>query len=298
MKIDVSPKICDIIIPTKNRAQFLNRCISSIYKSNSFRDNLFNVIVSDNNSTDGTDLILNNYFFKSNFYYVKQKEDISGWENLYQLLSISQSKFVLVFSDHVLIEDDDFFEKILASLNYNSDLYFVPAVKNTIEIKSRKAYYKLNLLYQLFISHRFYFISGQIVSRELLCKKIESLKFNAYLFFYFYILNLNNKKNIVRINTFLKFESFSMQNRSWQYGDNGLLLDKLDLINGVNSLLIRYFLIFKLIVESNAVIPHIGLVNYKNTVLKISPKIGIFFYYYFSFLYVFKTRVKLLLNSI
>lgn len=293
MKIDVSPKICDIIIPTKNRADFLNRCISSIYKSNSFRDNLFNVIISDNNSKDGTDLISNNYFSKSNFYYVKQKEDISGWENLYQLLSISKSKFVLVFSDHVLIEDDDFFEKILSSLNSNSDLYFVPAVKNTIEIKSRKAFSELNLLYQLFISHRFYFISGQIVSRQLLSQKIEALKFNAYLFFYFFILNLNNKKSIVRINTFLKFESFSMQNRSWQYGENGLLLDKLNLINGVNSILIRYFLILKLLIESNSVIPHIGLGNYRNTVLKISPKIGIIFYYYFSFLYIFKIRVKL-----
>jgi hypothetical protein len=298
MRIDINHKICDIIIPTKNRSQFLNRCINSIYKSTSFRDSLFNIIVSDNNSSDDTDLISNNFISKRNFYYIKQKEDITGWENLYQLLSICQSKFVLVFSDHVLIEDDIFFEKILMSLNSNSDLYYIPAVKNTVDIKSKKLFSKLNLLHQLFISQRFYFISGQIISRELLIQKTEALKFNAYLFFYFYILNLNNKKYIIRINTFLIYESFSMQNRSWKYGDNGLLLDKLNLINGVNSFLIRYFLIFKLLIESNSVISHIGLVNYKNTVLKISPKIGTIFYYYFSFLYVFKTRVKLFLNSL
>jgi glycosyltransferase involved in cell wall biosynthesis len=298
MKINISPKICDIIIPTKNRSNFLNRCVESIYKSVSFRDDLFNIIVSDNNSTDGTDLICNKFISKGNFYFLKQNEDITGWENCYRLLCVSQSKFILVFSDHVLIEDLDFFDKIVMSLNFNSDLYFVPAVRNRVNLKSKKVSSKLNLLSQLFISHRFYFMSGQIISRELLCQKREALKFNAYLFFYFYILNLNKKKYVIRINTFLKYESFHMQNRSWQYGDNGLLLDKLDLINGVNSVLIRYFLIFKLLIESYSVIPHIGLVNYKNTVLKISPKSGIIFYYYFLFLYVFKTRVKLFLNSI
>jgi glycosyltransferase involved in cell wall biosynthesis len=298
MKVNIIPKICDIIIPTKNRSDFLNRCVESIYKSATFRDDLFNIIVSDNNSTDGTDLVCNRYISKSNFYFIKQKEDITGWENCYHLLCISQSKYILVFSDHILIEDDDFFDKILKSLKLNSDLYFVPAVRNSVDLNSKKVFSQLNLLVQLLISHRFYFMSGQIISQELLCQKTEALKFNAYLFFYFYILNLNNKKYVIRINTFLKYESFQMQNRSWQYGDDGLLLDKLNLINYVNSGLIRNFLVIKLLIESNSVIPHIGLVNYKKTVIKISPKFGTVFYYYFSFLYVFKTRVKLFLNSI
>lgn len=298
MKLDLSPKLCDIIIPTKNRSRLLNRLITSIYNSPSFREDLFNIIVSDNNSTDDTDLVLNKFISRNNFFFKKQQIDLKGWENAYDLIELSKSNFVLIFSDHVLIEDEFFFAKILQSLNVNIDLYYIPSVEKAFRGNSVKSFSQINFFQQLFTSKRFYFMSGQIISKSLLVQKSEFLRHNAYLFFYFFILNLNNRKNILRINTFFKYESFKMKNRSWNYGNDGLLLDKLTLINKLKDKSIRFLFIWKLLCESKSVIPHIGLVNYKRTLKSIESRIGLVFYYYFSIIFCLKSKIKTLIHGI
>jgi glycosyltransferase involved in cell wall biosynthesis len=296
MHHNYNKKLCDIIIPTKNRSLFLDRCINSIFNSVSYSSEFFNLIISNNNSSDTTKIILNQYEDRDDFFVINQTEDLSGWENLYSLIEFSDSKYILVLSDHAYIEDKFLFQKLINTLNSDCDLYYIPTIvenqTSKFEINKRKKNYKLNYFDRLHCSNRFYFITGQILSKSLLNERPSSLKYNSYLLFYFYIINLNNKNTIIKINSLISFKSFKMNERSWSYNSNGLLLDKLRSILFIRNRFLKNVLIFKLLFESRSIIPHIEHSDYKRTLNKISPIFGILFYLTFIYLYKIKCSVK------
>jgi glycosyltransferase involved in cell wall biosynthesis len=288
-------KLCDIVIPTKNRSSILNRCIKSIF-SNSFNSEFFNLIISDNNSSDDTKDVLNQFKDRDDFFVLNQTIDLTGWENLYSLIDFSQSKYIFVLSDHAHIEDNSIFQKLISTLNNDCDLYFVPTiVENQIsnfELNKNDKNYNLGYFDRLLISNRFYFSTGQIVSKSLLNTKYSSLKYNSYPLFYFYIVNLNTKGTIVRVNSLISFKSFKMNERNWSYNSNGLLFDKLHSILILNNLLLKNIFIFKLLWESKSIIPHVKRNDYRNTLKRISPVFGILFYFMFYYLYKIKFSVN------
>jgi glycosyltransferase involved in cell wall biosynthesis len=64
----------DIIIPTYNRKNYLKKAIDSVLKQ-SYKD--INIIISDNDSDDLTEELVNEYLSKyDNIYYYKQDINI------------------------------------------------------------------------------------------------------------------------------------------------------------------------------------------------------------------------------
>lgn len=77
-----SPKILSICIPTYNRAKYLNSCLLSIFDQSGMDSLPFEVIVSDNCSTDNTQAVANEYLKYSNFKYYRQNKNIGAPKNI------------------------------------------------------------------------------------------------------------------------------------------------------------------------------------------------------------------------
>lgn len=96
--------ILTIGIPTYNRSYYLNRCLRAIYNQIG-DDALFEVFVSDNDSSDDTKEIVSKYSkVYSNLRYHKNPENIGG-KNFEMVWSSALGEFVIA------VGDDDYFEK-------------------------------------------------------------------------------------------------------------------------------------------------------------------------------------------
>ena len=97
-------------MPTKNRAEYLQYAIKSILNQ-TFQD--FEIVVSDNNSTDGTEKVVKN-FKDSRIRYYNTKMDIpltANWNNAY---SFTEGKYF------ILMGDDDYFFPYALEDYYNA----------------------------------------------------------------------------------------------------------------------------------------------------------------------------------
>lgn len=95
--------LLSICIPTFNRAPHLEHCLQSIY-SQIGNNELIEVIVSDNASTDATPEIARTYASRySNMKYVRNDENIGADPNIFRVMNLAQGKFVK------LQGDDDFY---------------------------------------------------------------------------------------------------------------------------------------------------------------------------------------------
>lgn len=95
--------LLSICIPTYNRVHHLEHCLDSIF-SQIGSNELIEIIVSDNASTDATPEIANRYAARySNMKYVRNTENIGADPNIYQVMKLARGKFVK------LQGDDDFY---------------------------------------------------------------------------------------------------------------------------------------------------------------------------------------------
>lgn len=93
-----------IVIPTYNRKEILRKCLTLINNQTACRD-LFEVILVDDGSSDGTDLSVNeikkNYFFK--YIYQNNQGQAAARNNG---INNSQGRIILFIDDDVLIHKD------------------------------------------------------------------------------------------------------------------------------------------------------------------------------------------------
>ncbi|OBR65723.1 hypothetical protein A7K91_14260 [Paenibacillus oryzae] len=95
--------LLSICIPTYNRANHLEHCLDSIY-SQIGNNELFEVIVSDNASTDATPEIAQRYAARySNMKYIRNAKNIGADPNIFQVMKLARGKFVKIQGD------DDFY---------------------------------------------------------------------------------------------------------------------------------------------------------------------------------------------
>ena len=66
-----------ICIPTYNRAKHINNCLNSILLNELNND--FEIIISDNGSTDNTESIVHEYIDKLPIKYFKNEENICNY---------------------------------------------------------------------------------------------------------------------------------------------------------------------------------------------------------------------------
>lgn len=95
--------LLSICIPTYNRAPYLDTCLHLIY-SQIGNNELIEVVVSDNASTDATPAIIDKYrALYSNIRAVRNETNIEGDPNIYYVTTLGKGKFVKMQGD------DDYF---------------------------------------------------------------------------------------------------------------------------------------------------------------------------------------------
>jgi len=109
MQENISVKI-SILIPTFNRASYLHLCIKSFYNEIE-KHNLFEnteVIISDNNSSDNTKNVVEEFAKEQNFKirYFKNEENIGAVNNIIKLVSYASNDISLMFGDDDLVVPD------------------------------------------------------------------------------------------------------------------------------------------------------------------------------------------------
>ena len=105
-------KTLSICIPTFNRANCLRNCLNSIYESKKNSELNFDVCISDNNSTDDTQLIVDEYNNKLDIKYHKNNTNLGLGLNILKSVELSNSEFAWIIGN-----DDMIFSNTLEKVN-------------------------------------------------------------------------------------------------------------------------------------------------------------------------------------
>lgn len=103
-----------IAIPTFNRKESLQNLIKSLIKE---KNQSFNILVSDNNSKDGTEDMVKKFMtHHKNISYSKNKTNIGYSGNILRLYKLTKTKYIWFLSDDEILVPEAL-EKILISIN-------------------------------------------------------------------------------------------------------------------------------------------------------------------------------------
>jgi glycosyltransferase involved in cell wall biosynthesis len=92
-----------ICIPTYNRAKCLANCLNSIILCNSQSDFMFQVCVSDNNSTDGTEEVVRRFGLNLDIKYHKNSSNLGIPRNFLNVVSMADGDFIWIIGDDDLL---------------------------------------------------------------------------------------------------------------------------------------------------------------------------------------------------
>jgi glycosyltransferase involved in cell wall biosynthesis len=95
-----------IAIPTYKRAIYLDLCLSQLINQLKDKENLVELIISNNCSPDNTDEIVNKYITLGlKVKYIKNKTNIGPDNNFVQCFKVANGKYVVIFADDdILVE--------------------------------------------------------------------------------------------------------------------------------------------------------------------------------------------------
>jgi glycosyltransferase involved in cell wall biosynthesis len=133
----MTPKIT-IGLPVYNGEKFIKTCIESILNQ-TFLD--FELLISDNASTDSTSEICNEYASKDKrIRYSCNLKNIGGIENFKYLLDIAKGKYFMWIAADDLLGDKDYLKKINNEISDKYDFYFteVSIIDENYKFKSQK----------------------------------------------------------------------------------------------------------------------------------------------------------------
>ncbi|MGL4367558.1 MAG: glycosyltransferase family 2 protein [Brevinemataceae bacterium] len=137
------PPILSIIIPTYNRKNMLKRAINSVLSQDY---PYIEVIVSDNASTDGTDILMQEYSDDSRVVYIRNSENIGPVKNGQQAYQKATGKYFMILCDDDYMGDSTIFSKAVIVMEENPNIALVRGVceihdelTNSITINSTKS---------------------------------------------------------------------------------------------------------------------------------------------------------------
>lgn len=102
--VDNNKPLISICIPTYNRASNLDICLKSIFEQIE-DDDRFQIVISNNNSSDYTEEIIEKYInkYQAMIKYNKNNKNIGASKNFLKVLDIAEGKYLLLHGD------DDYF---------------------------------------------------------------------------------------------------------------------------------------------------------------------------------------------
>lgn len=112
-----------IVLPTYNRALFLDKSISSCLKQTK---KTLSIIVGNNCSTDNTLAVLEKYRFQQQLTIINRKSNIGAIANIYELVHHSCSTpYAVIMSDDDYYINDEYLEQAVDLLESNAAVGFV-----------------------------------------------------------------------------------------------------------------------------------------------------------------------------
>ena len=112
--------LLSICIPTFNRADVLWKTLNSITTQKAFLfTDLVEIVISDNCSTDATDVVCNEFInkYKNKITYIKQNTPISADENFIFVLQQANGKFVKLHNDTCYLLENSL-DKMIEDIKY------------------------------------------------------------------------------------------------------------------------------------------------------------------------------------
>lgn len=92
-----------ICIPTYNRAEHLKNCLNSIFSCRNFSNHIFEICISDNNSTDHTEEVVRNAQRVLDVNYRKNLKNLGIPRNFIQVVSMATGDFIWLIGDDDLL---------------------------------------------------------------------------------------------------------------------------------------------------------------------------------------------------
>lgn len=123
--------ILSICIPTYNRSTFLREALENITKNVAFNNQEIEIVISDNASTDDTEIVANEFCQQyPNIKYFKNKENIRD-KNFYLSLSRARGKYVRLFNDTLRFNDEalSFMLSVIKQAKESTPLFFFNNIK-------------------------------------------------------------------------------------------------------------------------------------------------------------------------
>ena len=182
MNAQTEQKLLTIAIPTYNRAKDLKSCLSQLCKNLKGSEQLIELLVSDNNSTDDTEGVVGDFIAKGyRIIYKKNKENIGASKNFIQCFNMATAKYLWVMGDDDLLLNG-YLNKIveilksgeygvvhMRSYSYQED-YVAEKPKNT---EFNYIIFDDNAKFIKKASHTLTFTSSNIVNRDMVDKTID-----------------------------------------------------------------------------------------------------------------------------
>ena len=131
--------VLSICIPTYNRCEYLMNNLQHICEHQEYD---FEIIISDNASTDDTYKRVTEYIKNNNIdkiKYFRNRENIGPDANFKRVLSLGQGKYSLLLGDDDYL-NDDFFEKVLPFLKKNEFSFVALSSKEMMKKSEGKEY--------------------------------------------------------------------------------------------------------------------------------------------------------------
>ena len=105
-------KILTIGIPTYNRKKIVQKNVQHILSDNFINKNNIDLIVSDNNSNDGSFELLKNIQAKKknylkNFFIKKNKINLGVFKNIFNIFKTCKSRYLMITSDEEFIKKEN-----------------------------------------------------------------------------------------------------------------------------------------------------------------------------------------------
>ena len=191
-------KLLSILIPTYNRASYLDNCLNSIFSQlDEELKNKIEIIVSNNASTDNTEEIMKKYSqnMDVDYKYSSNLENLGFDGNFYKLHNEASSLFCWILGDNEYLEKRSL-KKIIEILEKNKDsgvIYISNKIKNKNleQITSNKFLEK--------VSYNITFISAIIWKKDYQIElEYSEVKDSLFTQVFFYLNNLSKiEKNLI-----------------------------------------------------------------------------------------------------
>ena len=128
--------LVSICIPTYNRARNLETCLNSIFNQIG-NDNGFQIVVSDNASTDDTENVVNRFAeIHPTLKYHKNESNIGGDRNILESIKLAEGEYVFLHGD------DDFYKEgtlqiifDIISQNRNISVFFLNVLTGSGQVR-------------------------------------------------------------------------------------------------------------------------------------------------------------------